>query len=146
MLIALFKEEPKWYNMGNCSYADKVSLNHVCSGKVTRDLSQRWGDGRAYVGTVYAVWASSEEADATVLVSFKKSDLFDYQTIKVHALDFKIFGVKDGKDTEIEFKKGSVNCFSYGLRYVSDLKNNCQNKDNNPDDICDHPILHYSNP
>ncbi|KAL7732158.1 hypothetical protein ACLKA6_010284 [Drosophila palustris] len=136
----------EWYNMGNCSYADKVSLNYVCSGEFTKDLNTRWNDKRVNVGTDYTVWASSEETDAIVMVSFKKSDLFDYKTIKVNALDYKIFGVEDGKETEINFKKGSVNCFSYGVRYVSDLKNNCQDRDNNPDDICNHPILHYSNP
>ncbi|KAM8708743.1 hypothetical protein ACLKA7_015674 [Drosophila subpalustris] len=109
--------DTEWYNMGNCSYADKVSLNYVCSGEFTKDLSTRWRDNRVKVGTDYTVWASSEETDAIVMVSFKKSDLFDYKTIKVNALDYKIFGVEDGKENEIKLKKGSVNCFSYGVRY-----------------------------
>jgi len=142
MLLSLFTgDKPDMYHMGNCSYADKVALNWKCTGEVTKDLSYRWEDGRAKSGTDYAVWESS---DGTVFVSFKKSDLFDYKTIKVNALDYKIYAEKNGKDVEVELKGDSVNCYAYGLRYVSDLKNSCLDLDYNPDDIVDHPILHYT--
>ncbi|KAH8370092.1 hypothetical protein KR093_002145 [Drosophila rubida] len=129
---------------GNCSYANNVELNFVCEGALSSTIRERWSDRRLSVNTRYAVWESSKEKNAVVLVSFRPSQLFDYKTIKVESLHYKLFGVEDGESVEVKFDADSLNCFSYGLRYVSDLKNHCLDLDYNPDDIVTLPILHYS--
>ncbi|KAH8307200.1 hypothetical protein KR044_007490, partial [Drosophila immigrans] len=132
-----------YINVGNCTYGDNVELHFVCSGKLTSTMANRWGDDRVHKSEEYAVWESSKEKDAVVFVSFKESKLFDYKTIKVESLHYKVFGVENGKTVEIELEDGNMNCFNYGLRYVSDLRNHCLDKDYNPDDIVALPIVHY---
>ncbi|KAH8405439.1 hypothetical protein KR215_000862, partial [Drosophila sulfurigaster] len=143
IILIGFDNKAPYINSGNCTYADNVQLNFVCEGKLTKALWLRWGDKRVDKSEEYAIWESSKEKDAVVLVSFKKSKLFDYKTIKIDSLHYKIFGVENGKDVEIELKDGNTNCFAFGVRYVSELRNHCLDLDYNPDDIVAFPIIHY---
>ncbi|KAH8405430.1 hypothetical protein KR215_000181 [Drosophila sulfurigaster] len=146
VFVQLTADKMPYINSGNCTYADNVQLNFLCDGKLTEKMWFRWGDRRVGKSEEYAVWESSKEKDAVVLVSFKKSKLFDYKTIKIDSLHYKIFGVENGKDVEIELKDGNTNCFAFGVRYVSHLRNHCLDLDYNPDDIVAFPIIHYSKP
>ncbi|KAH8370091.1 hypothetical protein KR093_002144 [Drosophila rubida] len=139
-------EKSNYINSGNCSYAENTYLNFVCEGKYDEDLRDRWSDRRVSLNTRYAVWASSKEKDAIILASFRRSDLWNYETILVAGLHYKLLGVINGEGFEVLFDNGNLNCFSYGLRYVSDLRNNCMDLGYKPDDIAEKALLHYANP
>ncbi|XP_026848174.1 uncharacterized protein LOC6603264 [Drosophila persimilis] len=70
--------------------------------------------------------------------------MFRYRRIKMSTLGVFLATDKNQKTVALIFPYGTVHCFKYGLRYLSDLQSSCKGGKYDPNEITAHPVLHYA--
>lgn len=125
---------------GDCNFAESLTMEKKCTGKVTENTYKRWRDTYAPVHTHYEIWTAPGD-DATMMVTFFKSDLSDKNTI-----DMKCIVPAQGK-CDIKFDKNShVHCFDYSIAYLEDLRASCLNLKFDLSKTVKKPIIFYTQP